>query len=411
LAAFATVASWAFLVLAPNARQLGQALRLPYVLLMVVWVLWTGAMVPNALDPERAWTIWSDGSVKTLTMFLFVLGFLVSLASVRALMAVQILGAATLTFFYVKGGFPLWGTPVPMYDVNDLALHLNMALPMVLFFAMSIDGRRIRVGLWVLAVFVAVSILMTESRGGFLTLGILFTALWVGARGIKIWMRLVPAIALIVGFFFLPEPVQDRLSTLFSLTEDYNYTEEQGRVEIWKRGLGYLSDHPLTGVGIANFPVAEQTLSDRALYTGTAPARVTHNSFLQVAAETGIPGFLLYLGAFLTAFHRLGHLRGRLKRVRNSPVAGELALMSGFLFMSLLAFCVGGFFLSLGYTPVLFSVIALIAGFDIHVSRWLREASTRSASPVVRPGWGSRTSGTHRGRAWQSRTLQGSPRH
>ncbi|MEX1258878.1 MAG: O-antigen ligase family protein [Gemmatimonadota bacterium] len=391
LAAIATVASWGYLVFEPRMSQLGRALKLPYVWMLVVWMLWVAATSPAAIDPDRAWDAWLNTHSKSLTMALFTLTCLVSFRAVRGLMAVHVLGAATLTYFYVKGGFPLWGTPVSMYDVNDLALLLNMVLPMTLYFAFSEKDTKIKAVLWIIAGMMAVSILMTQSRGGFLTLGLLLLVLWVRVRGIKWWVRLVPAIALVVGFFFLPASVQDRLSTLFSPTEDYNYADQEGRVEIWKRGMGYLADRPITGVGTLNFPVAEATLSPQAQRGLPAGARVSHNSFVEVATETGYPGIILYLGMFLTAFLALFRLRRTCARVRGSSQAAELTLCADCLMLSLMAFCVGGFFLSMGYIAMLFSLFALIAGLEITAAQWLA-AGSPAASATLSNGFGGRMS-------------------
>jgi O-antigen ligase len=165
-----------------------------------------------------------------------------------------------------------------------------------------------------------------------------------------------------VGFFFLPEASRERLSTLFSPTEDYNYTDEDGRVEIWTRGLGYLAEHPITGVGASNFPIAEATL-------GIGGNRVAHNSFLEVAAETGYPGFFLYVGAILLALWRLGRIRRKLARIRGAPEASRMMLCADALTMSLIAFCVNGFFLAQGYAPVLMSVVAMVGGLEIAAKR------------------------------------------
>jgi probable O-glycosylation ligase (exosortase A-associated) len=372
LAAIATVASWILLVLAARVSLLKAAIGTPYVALAITWLLWTALTVIGALDANLAWEAWWSGQTKTLTMMLFVVTCLTSIDSIRAVYAVHALGAATLTFFYTKGGYPLWGSPVPMYDVNDLALHLNIALPMVLFLALSVKARVVSMGLWALALLMAVSILMTQSRGGLLTLGTTVVIIWLRFRGVKWWVRVVPPVALIGGFFLLPTAAQERLSMLFSPTEDYNYSEDFGRVETWKRGMNYLAQYPVMGVGIANFPVAEATISPRALAGEWAPARVAHSSVAEVAVETGVPGISMYLLMLIFAFVRLNRLR---KRLGSAPeTLREVGLMADVLWLSLLAFSVGGLFLSMGYAPILFSLIALLAGLEYNTNKLLQSS-------------------------------------
>ena len=78
-----------------------------------------------------------------------------------------------------------------------------------------------------------------------------------------------------------------------------------GRVEIWRRAVRVIRDHPLTGIGFDTlFPVIHArypTFLIRPGYDGTH----AHNFFLQVALDLGLPG-LLAIGWLLGAFGRMG---------------------------------------------------------------------------------------------------------
>src|SRR2546426_7538451 len=52
-------------------------------------------------------------------------------------------------------------------------------------------------------------------------------------------------------------------STLFPYTTLFrsNFTEESGRIEVWRRGVGYMLQSPILGVGPDNFQTAEGRLS------------------------------------------------------------------------------------------------------------------------------------------------------
>ena len=373
IAAICTVLSWAFLLVQPRLSVLSRAVRLPYVALFLAFSVWGGFSVPFALDSELAWSGWFEAHFKTVTFFLFVISCLSSFAYVRLAILVQVLGGAVLAFFYIKSGFPQFYTPVPMYDRNDFALVMNVALPMGLFWAFSAPSATARKLLWGIVLAFGACIMMGQSRGGFVTVAVttLFTVSSV--KGVKLRYRILPPILIGVSLFFLPAEVQDRLSTLLNPTEDYNYNDSGGRVEIWKRGLGYLNDHKVLGVGWNNFPVAEGTLSETAQTFGYAQNKAVHNSFLQVAVETGIPGFLLWVSMILVTMRRLLRLRRRLRKRYHPDSVRDFVLCADFLLVSLIGFCIGAQFLTMAYFPILFGQVALAAGLELSVADWKRK--------------------------------------
>src|SRR2546422_9855684 len=107
---------------------------------------------------------------------------------------------------------------------------------------------------------------------------------------------------------------------------DYNTTSETGRLKIWERGLNYMAGRPVLGVGAGNFPVAEGTISPLArLQERGIGVRwgAAHNSFLQVGAELGIPGLLLFIGLIATTFMSLR--RAARCALTRSPPAGDVS--------------------------------------------------------------------------------------
>ena len=372
IAAVATVLSWAYLVFNPRIAQLRKVLRYPYVWCFLLFSLWAAATVPFALQPSLAWAAWWEGHFKTITMFLFMLTCLTTLNNVRFAVAAQVFGGAVLAFFYAKSGFSQQFTPVPSYDRNDFALALNVILALTLYLAFASRGKHEKWLLWGAAGIMALCVMMSQSRGGFLTLAgiVLFTM--VRVRGIKLRYRLLPPIIVAVSLLFVPAEIKDRLGTLLNPTEDYNFDHEVGRIAIWKRGLRYLGDRPVMGVGMENFPVAEAMFGGLARNQGKARGAVTHNSFLQVAVEVGLPGIFLYMAMLGSAVLRLGRLRTRFDRLRADPQARDLVLAADFTMVSILGFCIGGFFLSMGYTPMVFSLMALTAGLEVSGEKWLQ---------------------------------------
>jgi O-antigen ligase len=71
------------------------------------------------------------------------------------------------------------------------------------------------------------------------------------------------------------------------------------RLELWHDALVIVGEHPVAGAGFSRFEELSPTArSDR-------DARWAHNEFLQVGAETGIPGLVLVVSLFVWGFARL----------------------------------------------------------------------------------------------------------
>ena len=122
-------------------------------------------------------------------------------------------------------------------------------------------------------------------------------------------------------------------------------------------------DHPVFGVGPANFGVAEGTLSpfaERQQFGVGVRWNAPHNSFVQVGAELGVPGLVLFVGMIANAFvvlRRAGRGNGERGGPDQVPVQLAQALTA-----SLIGYVVGAFFLSLAYAELLYTLIALAVG-------------------------------------------------
>ena len=92
--------------------------------------------------------------------------------------------------------------------------------------------------------------------------------------------------------------LQQRFKSLL----DFGETSNSQRIEIWKKSLVSIERHPVTGVGIGNFPIV---LGQNIQLTKAGSS--AHNIYLQVASEMGIPAgliFLLFLWLVLKQIYR-----------------------------------------------------------------------------------------------------------
>jgi O-antigen ligase len=130
-----------------------------------------------------------------------------------------------------------------------------------------------------------------------------------------------------------------------------DYVGAQVRREFWSAGLEMISNHPLTGIGLGNF-TAHSVSKEVEGFQGIAC-----NTFLEVAAELGVPGFLAYCAVVAGALVSAGKLRTAGKDTGNAflQYTGQ-AMQAG-----LLGFAVAAFFVSAEYQKPFWIMVALTA--------------------------------------------------
>jgi O-antigen ligase len=344
-------------------RQLGQLRGRPTFLILGLLV-WVALSVPGALWQGGAFEVLTDDFIKTVVMFLVIAGSIRGPRDVERLAFVYFIGAAVFAVIVMIRFDPgkdgrLAG--LYYYDANDFATWVVSALPLALYF---IFGQR-RLW-WRIAACLAigpmtVTFIRSGSRGGFIALiavGLFFLFRY---RSIATGWRVLGIVMGCVLFTAASSDVYwERMRTMLNSEQDYNRTSPQGRIQIWKRGIGYMLANPIVGVGAGNFGSAEGRLSPLARLQERGIGvkwMAPHNSYVQIGAELGIPGLLFFVG-FLVAIYRA---LGRVERWDRTGTGAQRRLVHA-LMASLTGFVVGAFFLSLAYQVMLYALAALAVG-------------------------------------------------
>ena len=367
--ACAAVAICCYLVDGSRVRRLWPALQDRTTRCVAGLTLWMALSVPGALWPGGAFQELVDEFGKIALMYLILLAGIRGFRDVERLaftylVAVGIYAAVVLNRFSV--GEEQWRLgALVYYDANDFATLAVMALPLGVYFMVRPRPLWRRLASAAAVICLAVTFIWAGSRGGFLALLAMGGFLLLRYRAIHIRWRILTAV--LIGLVFAgtaSDTYWEKMKTIVQPKDDYNLTEESGRIQVWKRGLGYMAAHPLFGVGAGNFPAAEGTLSPfaRASVLRGVKWSVSHNSYIQVGAELGVPGLILFIATLWSAFRALQGVQGRptaLGRGERSPPPAQLGQA---LTASLIGYLVGGFFLSLAYRDLLFVLVALAAG-------------------------------------------------
>lgn len=259
------------------------------------------AGVPTSYWPSETFNFGVMFFPKTLLFFFLLLYCIRSLKELRCVVLAFVGSIAALElgviFLNVKERARVTGS----YDPNDLAFVMVCAIPVAVMLL------QIERGLWRHAMIPVVmlglvAIIMTKSRGGFISLlvvGAIILAklpsrVWLGSLGLLI-------AAIVVFSVFAPQSYWDRVGSMW---QDAEAREEVGadgyvkegfspRWRLWMRGIDLMLEHPFLGVGAGAFAIAEggETFRDGG-WRGYLGA---HNSFIQVGAELGMLGIGLFV--------------------------------------------------------------------------------------------------------------------
>jgi O-antigen ligase len=229
------------------------------------------------------------------------------------------------------------------YDPNDLALLFVVALPFA-FFMLKGSRPRARALLVAAIILMLAGIVSTGSRGGFLGLLVvsLFTLLRSSRQARKYALTSVGA-GVVLFVFAAPPSYWERIGTIFNYEQDYNMTDKGGRMTIWQTGLEMIAARPLTGVGISSFPFAHVKFSPHKLMASP------HNTVIQVTAELGVGGLILFALAVLSS---LRAARAARKEAREDARGEDLLWLASAVEVSFIGFLVAAFFLTHAYSPI-----------------------------------------------------------
>lgn len=306
---------------------------------------------------------WID-ILKVFAISLFTVGLVDSKARLDTLLYTI---ALSLGFFGIKGGLfglvtggrILQGPGGMLKDNNDLSLALNMAMPLLFYLGVMQKRRNLRLLLYAAVVLTAMAVVITKSRGGFLTLAaVLF--LFVMKSRKKVVGLSMGAVALVLFLVFLPADVRERLATLKKPTEDGSAS---GRLHAWGVAWNMTKGNPTFGVGfmafVYHFRAYDKTPEEEWEYgKSVGSVRVAHNSYMQLMAESGIPSMAFFLIMIFSTILSLRRLRAQV-RSRDGPI--WILYYTHMIEVSLVAFLIGATFLNRSHFDLLYHLVAVSA--------------------------------------------------
>ena len=363
--AFSTLGLLLFLVEKNKSRSV-KLLKDPTSKAAFFIVAWASIAWPFGLHRSHSiiylWEeVWRVG-----LLFLLIAGSVRNLYDVRRLMYVfggGIVYLALIAMGQTHAGMRLGGAS---YDANDLGMVLVAAFSIGIYALTQARGTKHKIFAIVSLVALALATVETDSRGAFLALVAVIGYTLFFLEGVSKKWRLGAAAAVLgLMLYAATGAYWERMRTIFVPADDYNRSSLTGRMEIWKRGMGYMATHPLFGVGVDNFASAEgrsEIITARQAEGKGTKWSTAHSSWVGIGAEMGVPG-LIALAVFY--FGGITRLR-RLSRMARAPGAPrelkEGAALGAALVGMLIGLAVAGTFVTQMFGYAAWAGAGLVAG-------------------------------------------------
>ena len=365
---------------------------------LMAFTLWMCLCVPFSIWRGGSFRMLRDSWVIAFFSFAIIASAVQGLEQCRKIM--YALAAATVFIEFVtlvtgrvqQGRMALLeGT---LGNANYLALMLLMGAPFCLFVMRTKPGlSALKFACLLMLLCIPVTIAATGSRGGLVTLAVMFLMYFVPLPlSQKVVVGIAALILSVIAITWSTQSALDRFRVILSTSGSVQLTaSEQSAIEsselrkqLLLSSLRLTVEHPLLGVGPGMFAVANADYVEATTGKPTWTAwRETHNTFTQVSCEDGLPGLLLYCLALFCCFKIA---RSAEKRARQYPAVSSLGHMAFALRLSLIAFTGTALFASNAYMYY----FPMLAGLCVAVDRAITaevaaQVTAGSAQPDAKP--------------------------
>lgn len=320
---------------------------------LIALFFWQCLTVPFAWWKGGAFTWVYSKCLKSLIVAFLVIVAVQSVRQLKTLMFIQAASVAVMTIVSVamyRGG-RMGGVIGGVFDnPNDLAMNIALNYPICLMFLMLTKNPFKKV-LWAVGMFgMAIGLMLTYSRSGFvaMTVAALFGLWEFGIRGRRHYLLALGVFCGIALLILAPKNYAGRLRSIVSDDVSVFGDAKFAREDLLKESLLISVHHPLLGIGPGNFQGYTQSW------------HVTHNTYTELSAESGIPSLAMFVAVLILAFRNLRRTRASGLYARSQ----EIQLFTGGLWAGLASYLTGAMFAStayelfpyfmIGYTAVLY---------------------------------------------------------
>ncbi|MDF2177291.1 putative O-glycosylation ligase, exosortase A system-associated [Aliiglaciecola sp. CAU 1673] len=335
-----------------------------YVLLFLCWLFHEKTAFTNML------------AMKVVKVQFFTLVILAMLTTRKRIeMALWVI-ALSIGFYGVKGGiytlvtggaYRVYGPDGGFFEENNaMAIANLMVIPVFLYLSTTIKNNKLKILPIIAAVLTAAAVFGSHSRGAFLALTACAFFLWTKSNKKMLSMLVILAVVPVL-FNFMPEHWHERMATIFveEDTGEERDSSANSRLNAWRAGFNMSLDHPFAGGFNAETP------ANWMIYAPNPEDFVAfHSNYIQVLGKHGWIALFAFLMIFYSSWRLGNKIYKQTYQIESLRWAG---LMCRFLQVSIVAYMVGGAFLSLAYFDLPYHFVITIVAVHVIVKRELAE--------------------------------------
>jgi probable O-glycosylation ligase (exosortase A-associated) len=264
-------------------------------------------------------------------------------------------------------------------DNNFLGVGLVTVMPICWWARSLTTNRFFRLALLGMVLFSIPAIIMTNSRGAVITMGVVMLYIFVRSRNKAFAVVLIGA-CLAGGIYLVKNMFVDRMSTL-SAPED----ETSAASRLWhlQAALRMWKDHPIFGVGFGGINYAALVASYGGEHSKVLANHVAHDSYVEMLVDSGFSAFLVYTGTLFYAILWLGRSRKRMKERFPADLA-RAAIPTG-LQGALLAFAIDSTFYSCQRMDLPYMLLLAVGVWSLIEKQILAAPPAATASAPAAP--------------------------
>lgn len=287
------------------------------------------------------------------------LGIIIEVVGIPALRATMYYGGSRYRGFMVDPNYwAVLACAAIAFLVRDAKMRLLPRLLMILSLVASVLLSASKTGLITMSVLFAV-LVIDSARKSRLKVEIALVFVGLGVAVTVAWSVIAQAVNALVDQYVEAFPQLQRVSLLIEDPVGAISEGGSGRADTWAAGLTMIERSPVFGVGIGSYRSV-----NGALFGETS---VAHNTYLQLAAEWGLPLAILFLGWIAVLLVRATNIGG------DDPIAASDALVVRNM---VIAFLIGSFSLSLNNARMFWLFVGVLI-YLVYSQRWNAESSPR----------------------------------